>query len=826
MAARRAYNGPYRGEHLTFGGFPLGGLGAGMIAIDGAGRLTQLAVRNKPDLLNEPFCFAAVCVKGASGNVARVLEGPIPRARVLGMPGAGNGGGRLKTYGLPRMTRARMLARFPFATVSLDDPALPVRIELTAWSPFIPGDADNSSLPVAALEYRFRNVSVEPVEMVFSYNSRNLMAVPGEEQNAASVGEIEGGFLLRQKATEEKPWNQGDFCIVTDAPDAAVNCHWFRGGWFDPQTMAWKDIQEGRVISRPPVTDAPASPGASLYVPLRLAPRETRTVRVMLSWYCPESDMRYGPEPQAAAACGTGCGCAPQTPSAPKYRPWYAGRFSGIEETSGYWRSNYRRLRAESLKFSHCFYDSTLPPEVVEAVTANLTILKSPTCLRQDDGRFWGWEGCGDQQGCCSGSCTHVWNYAQAMCHLFPALERTMRETEFLASQDDKGHQAFRASLPVREAAHDFHAAADGQLGGIMKAYRDWRISGDTAWLKGLWPRVRTSMQYCIDTWDPDRTGTLREPHHNTYDIEFWGADAMCTSFYLGALAAMVRMAEAFGEDATPYRDLLQRGRDFTERELFDGEYFIQKVQWQGLHAPNPAQVVVAGSSTNYSPDAVEMLKLEGPKYQYAGGCLSDGILGVWMAACCGLPGILDPAMVRSHLLAVHRHNLKRDLSAHANPQRPTYALGDEGGLLLCTWPKGGKPSIPFVYSEEVWTGIEYQAAAHLMMMGRVDEGCDIVRTARDRYDGRLRNPFDEYECGHWYARAMSSYSLLQALSGARYDAVDRILHLHPRVPGDFRAFLCTATGYGVVGVKDGRPFFDVRSGKVDLLRIDYQPCS
>jgi hypothetical protein len=187
---------------------------------------------------------------------------------------------------------------------------------------------------------------------------------------------------------------------------------------------------------------------------------------------------------------------------------------------------------------------------------------------------------------------------------------------------------------------------------------------------------------------------------------------------------------------------------------------------------------------------------------------------------------VLDPAKVASHLASVHRYNLKKDLSAHANPQRPSYAYGPEGGLLLCTWPRGGQPALPFVYSNEVWTGIEYQVASHLIMMGKVQEGLEVVRTCRDRYDGRIRNPFDEYECGHWYARALSSYALLQALSGARYDAVDKVLHLEPRMAGDFRCFLATATGYGTVGVKDGKPFLDVRSGAIEVRDIQYRPAT
>jgi len=226
---------------------------------------------------------------------------------------------------------------------------------------------------------------------------------------------------------------------------------------------------------------------------------------------------------------------------------------------------------------------------------------------------------------------------------------------------------------------------------------------------------------------------------------------------------------------------------------------------------------------TSYAPEALALLDEEGPKYQYGVGCLSDGVLGAWIAACCGVEEFLDRERVKSHLLAVHKYNFREDLSDHANPQRPTYALGEEGGLLLCTWPKGGELSLPFVYSNEVWTGIEYQVASHLMMLGHVAEGLQIVRTARDRYDGRVRNPFNEYECGHWYARAMASYALLRGLTGVRYDAVDKTLFIKPSLHGDFRSFLCTATGYGTVGVRGGEPFVEVVSGTIPYDKIVYE---
>ena len=746
--ASRSYNGPYTGPHLGHVVFPLGGIGAGMLGLEGTGAFSNVSVRNRPEVFNEPCMFAALSVAGRP-DAARVLEGPVPKWKAFGVPGAGNGRGE-NHFGLPRFRAASFLDRFPFAAVTLTDPGNPLAVELTGWSPFVPGAADDSSLPVAALEYRFTNPTDAAVDAVFSFHAKNFMAT-GDKHDAILAAP--GGFTLWQPGSDAQPANRGAFRVTTDQAGVVVDHAWFRGGWFDALTMVWKGVREGRYAARPPLAEP--SPGASLFVPFRLAPGADTTVRVLLCWHVPVTELRI-PDDRAEKAQEP----APATgPAAPlTHVPWYAGRFADIDALASYWREHYDTLRRDSALFRDCFYDTTLPPEVVEAVAANLAILKTPTVLRQTDGRLWCFEGCSDGGGCCHGTCTHVWNYAQALPHLFPDLERTLRQTEFNECQDERGHQTFRAGLPIRPVQHDFHAASDGQLGGIMKVYRDWRISGDTPWLRGLWPRVRQSLDYGIATWDPRGTGTLEEPHHNTYDIEFWGPDAMCTGFYLGALHAAVRMGTALGDDVGRYQELLARGRAALEANLFNGEYFMQRIRWEGLNAEYQPL-----SDPDAAPEAVALAKAEGPKYQYGNGCLSDAVLGLWLAQMSGLGPIVDEAKVRSTLRAIYRYNFKSDLSTHANPQRPAYALGDEGGLLLCTWPKGDALSLPFVYSNEVWTGIEYQVASHLALEGMVDEALQIVRACRDRYDGTVRNPFDEYECGHWYARALGQ---LRAAAG------------------------------------------------------------
>jgi len=817
LMRNRPYNAQYEGEYNSKTAFPLGGLGAGMFCLEGTGAMTHFSLRNTPDLLNEPIVFSAVSIRDDSGVTARVLEGPVQdwkifNSRSTDFGGAGNGQTG-KHYGLPRFAECAFTGRFPFGRVSLKDDALPIEAVVTGWSPFDPADIDASSLPVAGLEITLVNRTNRRLELVYSFHAANFMHIEDVEGQRVAAGIVPGSFTLVQAKAEGRPWEQGAFSAVIDHPDAVADCAWFRGGWFDSPTMLWNTIEAGGVKAKPPLAaDDRPSPGASLYVPLTLEPGGEQQVRVQLSWYVPESNVsteQFDPQTRKFVDW-------------PHYhKPWYAGKFSSVDEVAQYWSARYDRLRERSALFSETFFDMTMPPELTEAVAANLSILKSPTVLRQTDGRLWGWEGCFDLGGCCHGTCSHVWNYAQAIPHLFPSLERGIRETELNESQDERGHQAMRTPLPIRPADHESRAASDGQLGGLMRAYREWRIGGDTDWMKRQWPKLALSLQYAMDTWDPDRLGILVEPHHNTYDIEFWGPDGMCTSIYLGALKAASRMAAAAGEHAdkiAEFEAVYARGRDYMENELFNGEYFEQQIKWTGLREAAPVENDQAWN-TDYTAEAVELLRREGPKYQYGKGCLSDGVIGAWLAHMCGLGHILDPDKVRSHLISVYRYNYRRDLSDHANPQRPGYALGQEGGLLLCTWPNGGKLSLPFIYSNEVWTGIEYQVASHLLTMGCADEALDIVRTCRDRYDGRIRNPYDEYECGHWYARAMASYGLIQSWSGVRYDACERKLYVegHPGKP--FRSFLCVDGGYGTVVFDGSKAIVEVKSGSIP---IDY----
>lgn len=814
---RHTFNGSYEGEHLARIAFPLGGMGAGMICLDGRGALTQPSLRHRPELESEPLVFAALSVRGEREFV-RVLEGPMPqwhRTSAIFQP---------PDSGFPRLRKLTFNARFPFASVSMSDPDSPVDIELTAWSPFEPGDADNSSLPVAALEYTFTNRSPGTLEGTFSFNASNFM-IFSESVKDDAIRETPQGFVLYSGRDSDSPWDEGHFAVWTDDPATKVDHAWRGTGWPASMYMLWQNVRQGgRQGYRPPQESAP---GASLYIPLVLAPGASKTVVLKMAWYVGRSNLCIPGGEDFGNIKG-----AQNT-----YRPWYVDRFTNLAGVIDYWNARYTTLKANARRFSDCFFSSTLPPEVLEAVAANFSTLKSPTVLRQTDGRVWGWEGSFPTEGSCPGTCTHVWNFAQSMAHLFPGLERGLRETEFGANQSDDGHQVFRAALPIRPPAPRtrFVGAADGQLGGVIKLYREWRISGDLHWMSKMWPSVRQSMDYSIRTWDPRHRGWLEEPQYNTYDSWFWGPNGRCTSIYLGALQAAIEFGRAVQANVSLYETLLSRGMKRLENDLFDGEYFFQRIEWRNLDAkypefvqslmpPLPEEKVQFYGGTAIIPNTREITDKEGPPQQYGSGCLSDGLLGVWMAWTSGLNLSLNVDKIKSHIRAVYRYNFRRNFYENFNPMPRNLACDDESGLVICTWPKGGELSIPIsVAGEGGWTGVEYQVASHMISLGLVEEGLEVVRAVRSRYDGRVRNPFAEIELGHWYARAMASYALLQACTGARYDAVDRVLHLAPVIQGDFRCFISTETGYGIVGVREGTPFVDVVSGKIPYTEIRHR---
>jgi uncharacterized protein (DUF608 family) len=814
----------FSGDHLLQIALPLGGIGAGCICLNGQGGLQDFSIRHQPATSALPdghaptdAAFAVLHIQET--QITRLVEGPFPVEKIYdqGLKTQGYRGGGHE--GLPRFRNCTFQGEYPFGQVNLSDPDIPLSVKLRGFNPFIPLDVKDSAIPCAILEYTLENTSETLVHYQFSYHLSHLAPGAGEWDHAVSRSAAipgKGVFFWNEEDASSAISGSASLSVIGHQP--AIKAEWFRGSWFDSISALWKELSAGQFKTGQgsSASSGAGRSGGSILLEGGLKPGEAITYPILITWYFPNvtySRGRVEKEP---------CTCGKNSCNTTLWRPYYAAHWQDAREVALYVHENYADLKRRTQTFHDALFRSTLPGYVLDAVSANLAIIKSPTVLLQEDGNLWGWEGCFCDKGCCPGSCTHVWNYAQSIPHLFPSLERTLREQELTQSMDDQGHINFRGALPSGPTSHTFQAASDGQLGGIMKVYREWQISGDRAWLSGLYPLVKRSIDYCIETWDPRRRGVLEEPHHNTYDIEFWGPDGMCTSFYLGALKAMACMSASLGheDEAAGYENLAQKGVQYLDEHLFNGEYFEQKVEFEGLN-DRSFHDFLASLSQNATEEEL-LLKQEGPKYQYGSGCISDGVIGAWLAELCGFQSPQTPQHVRKNLASIFQYNFKENLWKHANLQRPGYALGDEPGLLLCTWPHGGKPTLPFVYSDEVWTGIEYQVASHLILNGLVDEGLTLVKGLRSRHDGRTRNPWNEYECGGYYARAMASYALLQACSGFFYSAVTRTLKLAPKLARQpFEIFFSTASGWGTVVIENLKVEVQMCEGELAVDRIE-----
>lgn len=806
----------FSGKDLLQIAMPLGGLGAGNVCLNGVGGLQDFSIRHHPETSAVPdghgrqdAGFALLHIRG-SKPVTRLVEGPYPPEKIYNLGTKGQGHRQGGHEGLPRFKNCSFRGEYPFGYVSLSDREIPLAVNITGFSPFIPGDDVNSGIPCAVLEYTLRNRSQRPVSYQFSYHLSHLARGTGRELRSTRNAPLAGAGVHFTNVEDASSEAFGSAALASVGTKPKIKAMWFRGGWFDSISALWREVSTGAFKANTGTqTELSGSNGGSILIEGKLKPGESITYPVVIAWHFPNSNLSAG-RAQDDSCCAD-----------PAWRPYYVNHWDDAGEVALYVRDHYDSLRSRTQAFHDALFRSTLPSYVLDAVSANLDILKAPTVLRQENGNVWGWEGCFVNNGCCSGTCTHVWNYAQALPHLFPNLERTLREQELLRSLDNRGHATFRAALPDGPTGHGGRAASDGQLGGIMKLYRDWQVSGDIGWLKRMHRPARKSLEYCIRTWDPKGKGILEEPHHNTYDIEFWGPNGMCSTVYIGALCAMAEIEGAVGSPAhaEKYRALAKKGAAYLDQRLYNGEYYAQKVSWKGIKDRSFERFL--SKVTSKSSDEDRLLKREGPKYQYGSGCISDGVIGQWMATLYGIKTPLKRSNVRRTLRSIFAYNFKSDLSDHACTQRPGYAMGPEAGVLLCSWPKGGKPTLPFVYSDEVWTGIEYQVASHLILEGMVDEGLTIVKGVRDRHEGRVRNPWNEYECGNYYARAMASYALLGSLSGFRYSAADKSLHLAPKIKADpFRCFFSTAAGWGTVTLAKKSLTIDVVEGEMDIAAL------
>ena len=780
-----AYPRVFSGRQLKMIAFPLGGVGAGSLSLGGRGQLRDWEIFNRPNKgFSPPYAFPAIWAQaGSSKPLARVLE-----ARILPPYEGQDGLGSNNCPGLSRIQAATFTGEYPLAHLSFEDRDLPVQVKLDAFSPFIPHDPDDSGLPVAILQYHVTNPGLSIAKVGIAFSIDNPVKPQGRANAAVSAGpdprlneykktgELEGLLMTNPEVPATDPL-RGSFALSVLSQNGADVTYWRgwpQGRWWNSPMLFWDAFsQKGQLRDEPSARNAVGALCQQKTIP----PGGSATFTFVLAWHFPNRTPDW---------CGWS---APAGEGNTIIGNYYATRFKNAWEVAEYTATNLDRLESRTRAFVSAFGASTLPSVVKEAASANLSTLASTTCFRTADGEFHGFEGVDDQRGCCFGNCTHVWNYETATAYLFPSLARSLRKASFGYSMDDAGAMHFRQLLPDGKARSGF-AAADGQMGQIIHAYMDWKLSGDNQWLTTMWRRIKKGLEFAWvpGGWDANRDGVLEGVQHNTYDVEFYGPNPMCGIYYLGALRAGEEMARAMEDtsSADEYRRLFTRGNNWIDANLFNGSFYIQQIRGfaPSQIAPNLRSDMGTGNT-------------ERPEYQVGGGCLIDQLIGQYLAQVAGLGPLVSQEHVLTTLESIHKYNYKRSLDEHDNVER-TFALNDEAAMVICDYATAPRPHIPFPYFAEVMTGFEHSTAALMLYSGMVDQGVESIHNIRCRYDGEKRNPWDEAECGHHYARAMASWSSVVALSGFHYDGARGAVVAVPRVPHrEFKCFWSTGTGWG-----------------------------
>jgi uncharacterized protein (DUF608 family) len=810
---------------------PIGGIGTGSVAICSDGSLRQWQLHNIGNhagaLPSSFFAIRATRIEPPLDTVRILQASPIPPTTETPLV-TDDVAPDWQHELLARhkgVQRVEFAATYPMASLSYCDDALPLAVELEAFNPLVPLDADTSSIPAALFTVRITNTDQVPIHGTLGVAMQNAVGWDGvspiDGVSGAGYGSNTnrvrraGGWtsvVMENHSVAPDSPGAGQMVLAVDHPKAPVMAQWRHPDEF-AAFLRSRALATGafRLDLDPSIPDpqrhgpsaarGPSATGTTwntgIGIPFDLRPGGSTQIRVLLSWHFPNRYVNFEQ-------------FGPPRPEWGNSRFWlgnhYATRYPDAQASAEDVIDRWEELRNATAAWTSVFTDSTMDDDAVMHLAAQLSTIRSPTCFRSADGRFFGFEGvqgastvmwAGEFGGSCPLNCTHVWNYEQALAATFPDLERSMRETEFDIAQAPEGYVPHRVAAPVylpqfwgEPIGGPEDPALDGMLGCVLKTYREARRGSGDAWLRRYWPNVRRLLEYISAKWDPDRTGLLRGIQPSTHDIDLTGLNPFMGTLWLAALRAAEEIAVHVGEPerGAGYREVFERGSAAYDGALFTGEYY--------------RQVLEPGDRT---------------EFQWESGCLSDQVIGQWWAHELGLGYLLPADHVRTALESVVRYNLRDEFAGFSHPFR-VFADGDDSGLLMCTWPHGGRPAVPTRYADEVWTGIEYQVAAHCFYEGLDEAGERILDAMWRRYDGRRRNPYNEIECGDHYARAMAGWSLLSARGGVLWDATNSTLRLRAGSTGTLPLIL--DRGWGLLRRTDDGVELDCRHGEFVVHRV------
>jgi non-lysosomal glucosylceramidase len=810
------------GKQLRCAAMPLGGIGTGSIALGGDGLLKQWQILNNVrHIAFIPNSFFGIwtreITKSSKPSVSRALicsrvhnDPHFVPAETVNDHKIGIAAKEMFEI-VPGVDNVQFNGEYPVAFLKFIDSALPVDVSLTAFNPFIPLNPKDSALPLIVFEFDIMNPTHEPYEVGIVGSLLNFLGWDGLKTFKGTDSILFAGNknihktlgtwnVLHMKSSTllKTDRRYGDLTLAIDQSDAMMTPQW------EDLNRFWRHFSLNGELPRSDSEDiSPVGKTwtGSLGSRKVIQPGESKKVTFVLVWNFPNRvvdwiiDKAQIPDNHTEFWIGN------------RYNEWFKNSLDVLK----YLQENLEVLRFKTEQFHKIMFSTTLPSEVITSITAPISTIRSPSCFWIKDGSFHGFEGCHGAStskssgGCCPLDCTHVWNYEFSLAHLFPSLERTMRETEF-KMQHESGYLPHRAVVPLylpqllKEGKWDLIGPAiDGMFGTILKIYRDFLITGDRHFLKKSWPLIEKLINYVFENYDHELKGVIYSEQPNTYDCTLYGINTFIGTLYLTALLACEQIAKLLELRGMPkkFRKMYDSGKLILDEECWNEEYFIQRY------------------------DKEHILK-----HQYGIGCHSDQLIGQWWAFQLGFGYILPPEHVNKAIESIIRYNFKETLEGIE--QFRIFASESDPGVLNCTWPYGEEPDVPILYNNEVWTGIEYEIASLCIYTGRFPDALKVINAVRKRYDGTRRNPWNEVECGDHYVRAMSSWTLLQALMGLTYSMELKQLTFEPRFKGnEIKTLFITGNCWGQIirrVLKDACSFsLSVSYGEVEIKCIQLE---
>lgn len=799
----------YKGKNTKNISFPLGGIGTGCIGLGGNGELKDWEIFNRPNKCSRNG-YSHFAIKATYGDksVVKVLHGDTTEDLMgtscasKGHYGFGFGPRTNSLAGFPHFENVSFDGCFPIGKLSFTDKDFPAIVRLTAFNPFIPHDEFNSSLPAAFFEWEIENTACEPVRFAIACTVCNPASNTVNEKLSEGGA---NGVLLKSAGLKENEIGYSDLCIFTDNDDTVSQEYWYRGGWQDGCTMYWKNLLNMDRIPERHYSEPSKNDHATVASYVNIPAKSKAKLRFVISWNVPIAYNDWKPRKDEGIT----------------WRNYYATQFEDSCATAKYALENFDSLYEKTEIFSDALQSCTLSDSVKDAISANLSVIKTPTALRLEDGEFWGWEGSSETIGSCYGTCQHVWNYAYAMPYLFPRLERSIRDINLKYALQEDGATSFRVNLPLKREMSTVRACVDGQMGEVIKCYREWKFSGDDEWLKNNAEGIFKMLEYAWsdsnpDKWDADMDGVLEGRQHHTLDMELFGPSSWLQGFYLLALDCGAKIAAHLGDEnrRITYSRLYEQGKAWMNKHLFNGRYYCQSIDLSNKSILERFD----GTERYWNEEAGEI------KYQVADGCIIDQMLADWHAALIGLDCVFDPKKKKTALKHLYENNYKDSMRDLTNMWR-NFSLNDEAGTVICSYPDGSKlPAIPIPYCEETMTGFEYALAGLMISEGYILEGEKMVKAIRDRYDGEKRNPWNEIECGSNYARSMASYALMPIYSGFSVDMTEKHIGFAP-ITSTGKYLFSAGESFGTVEFDESNYRISVLGNPLGIASISIPSC-